>query len=81
MNTAFAIKTGMDTGRGKFSYGTRRKTAPCSATIHDGRDDNSDSGGGIKKTVAIVAHRRGTRPFDKCGDGNSEPATVAISWI
>ena len=45
------------------------KILQYSATIRDGCDDDSDSGGGSKKTVAIVAHRRGTCPSDETGEG------------
>ncbi|MBS5586181.1 MAG: hypothetical protein KHX36_08175 [Clostridiales bacterium] len=53
--------------------GMLRKILQYSATIRDGRDDDSGSGGGIKKTVAIVAHRRGTYPSDEAGEGIFNP--------
>ena len=34
-----------------------------SATIRDARDDDYDTGRGLKKTVAIVAHRRGNHAW------------------
>lgn len=53
------------------------KILQYSAMIRDGCDDDSDSGGGSKKTVAIVAHRRGTCPSYETGEGILNP----LRWL
>ena len=59
MSIVFGIKTSTDTARGRSFYDMPQRIIRHSATIRDGRDDVLDSGGGLKKIVAIVAHRRG----------------------
>ena len=51
--------------------------AQYGATIRDGRDDDSGSGGGVKKTVAIVAHRRGICPSDESREETFNP----LRWL
>ena len=60
MNIVFSIKTSMATVRVRSFCDMSRRVIRHSATIRDGRDDVLDSGGGTKKIVAIVAHRRGS---------------------
>lgn len=65
MSMGYAIRTNMATVRGRSFCDMPRRIIRYSATIRDGRDDVLDSGGGTKKIVAIVAHRRGLSVKDK----------------